>query len=178
MSVEPVVPVLILSGTVGVGKSTILDEVHDLLVRARIPHVCLDTDALAMSWPARGDFNQITMLDNVATVWANARAAGATRVVIASVVERRGDREAFRRAIPGAEIVVCQLVAPMNVRRSRLRQRERGAGLEWHLKRTEELQVILDTAAIHDFVVSNDQRTVQEVAGEVLMRADWPGLGS
>jgi adenylylsulfate kinase len=178
MSAETALPVLIVSGTVGVGKSAILDEVHDLLVQARIPHACIDADALSMSWPPRGDFNQVAMLDNVASVWANALAAGATRLVIASVVERRDHRDAFRRAVPGAQITVCQLIAPMDVRTSRLRQRERGAGLEWHLRRTEELQIILDNAGVHDFAVSNDRRPLREVASEVLIRAGWPIIDS
>jgi dephospho-CoA kinase len=167
-------PVLILSGTVGAGKSTILNEVHTLLERARVPHVCVDADALAMSWPARGAFNQIAVLDNLRSVWANARAAGAERLVLACVVESREDLDAYRRAVPGAQITVCQLVAPEEVRKSRLRQRELGAGLEWHLQRTEELRQILEDAAVHDFSVINDDRSVQDVAYEALARAAWP----
>ncbi len=176
MPAETALPVLFLSGTVGVGKSAVLEEIHELLVRAKIPHACLDADALSMSWPTRGDFNEVAMLDNVASVWANARAAGATRLVIAGVVERRENRDAFRRAVPGAQLTVCQLVAPTEIRMSRLRQREQGAGREWHLQRTEELQNILDQAAAHDFAVSNDQRPLREVAREVLLRAAWPGI--
>lgn len=167
-------PVLILSGTVGVGKSTILNEVHSLLERARVPHICVDADALAMSWPARGAYNQVAVLDNLASIWANARTAGAERLVLACVIESRDDLDAYRRAVPGAEITVCQLVAPEGVRTSRLRQRERGSGLEWHLRRTEELRQILEDAAVHDFSITNDDRSVQDVAYEALTRAAWP----
>jgi hypothetical protein len=173
MPAEPVVPVLILSGTVGVGKTAILESIHELLIQAREPHACLDADALSLSWPVRGDFNQIAMLENVASVWANARAAGATRLVLAAVIERQEDRDAFRSAVPGADVTVCQLEASKDTRMSRLRQREHGTSLEWHLQRTEKLRDILERAAIHDFVVDNDRRARDEVAREVLLRADW-----
>jgi hypothetical protein len=171
---EPSSPILILSGTVGVGKSTILNEIHAALAQARVPHACVDTDALAMSWPVRGAFNQIAVLDNLRSVWANAHAAGAERLVLAGVVESREDLDAYRRAVPGAQITVCQLVAPEEVRKSRLQQRELGAGLEWHLRRTEELRQILDDAAVHSFSVFNHGRSVQDVAYEALARAAWP----
>jgi hypothetical protein len=46
-----------------------------------------------------------------------------------------------------------------------------GAGLQWHLRRSEELETILEAARLEDFMVSNDGRPVREVAIEVLTRA-------
>src|SRR6185436_20011525 len=108
------------------------------------------------------------------SIWANALAAGVERLVFACVVETHEDLDAYRRAIPGAQVTVCQLVAPEQVRKSRLRRRELGAGLEWHLQRTEELRQILENSAVHDFSVINDDRSVLDVAYEALARAAWP----
>lgn len=168
------VPVLVLSGTVGVGKSTILAEIHDILGGARVPHACIDCDALALSWPPRGAFNQVTVFENLESVWTNAHAAGAERLVLASVVETLEDLDGYQRAVPGARITVCQLMAAEEVRLARLRARELGTGLDWHLSRTTELQQILDAVALHDFSVTNEGRSIRAVAGEVLMRAEWP----
>jgi hypothetical protein len=173
MFAEAEVPLLVISGTVGVGKSIVLDEIHDVLRAAELPHACIDADALGLSWPTRGAFNQVTVADNVASMWANFRAAGARRLVIAGVVERAEDLAAYQRAVPGARIALCELRASEQTRIARLRTREMGGGLEWHIRRTSELQTILDDAALCDFVVSNDGRNVRDVALEVLIRAGW-----
>jgi hypothetical protein len=167
------VPVLAVSGPVGVGKSTVLAEIHDVLVSRRVPHACVERDALAYSWPERGYFNEETVLENLAAVWANFRAAGAGRLVVAGVIERAADLDGYRRAIPGARITVCRLTATGATRAARLRAREVGAGLEWHLARTEELNAIMGAAHLEDFTVDNGERPVREVAVEVLTRAGW-----
>ncbi|HEU4561004.1 MAG TPA: hypothetical protein VFS20_24345 [Longimicrobium sp.] len=179
MSEHPApVPVLALSGPVGVGKTTVLEEIHDVLASHGVPHACVERDALAYSWPPRGHFNDQAALENLAAVWANFRAAGAGRLVVAGVIERVADLDGYRRAVPGAQITVCRLTAAAATRAARLRAREVGAGLEWHLRRTEELEAILDAVRLHDFAVDNDARPVREVATEVLARAGWlPPLG-
>jgi adenylylsulfate kinase len=167
------VPVLALSGPVGVGKTTVLYEVHDVLSSHAVPHACIERDALSCSWPPRGYFNEDAALENLAAVWANFRAAGAGRLVIAGVVERREDLEGYRRAVPGARITVCRLTAPEATRVARLREREQGAGLAWHLERTVELERILDAVRLEDYTVVNEGRPLREIALEVLHRAGW-----
>jgi len=167
------VPVLALSGPVGVGKTTVLVEIHDVLASHGVPHACVERDALAYSWPPRGYFNEEAALENLAAVWENFRAAGAGRLVVAGVVERAADLAGYRRAVPGARITVCRLTAAAATRAARLRAREVGAGLEWHLRRTEELEALLDVVRLEDFAVDNDARPVREVAAEVLARAGW-----
>lgn len=176
MTAPAPVPVLALSGPVGVGKTSVLIEIHDILCGLSIAHACVERDALAYSWPAHGYFNEDVALRNLASVWANFRAAGAERLVIAGVIERAADLAGYRRAIPGAAITTCRLTAAEATRLARLRDRERGAGLEWHLHRTVELERILDAARLEDFVVANDEgRSLRAVAAEVLVRAGWVG---
>jgi hypothetical protein len=173
------VPVLVVSGTVGVGKSTVVAAIHDLLAEAEVAHACIERDAIACSWPERGAFNRDTVWPNLASLWTNFRRAGAGRLVFGGVVEDVADVAACRRAVPGAQVVVCLLVAAEVTRVARLRGRETGAGLAWHLARTVELQEVLMRAAVHDFAVSNEAgRGVRAVALEVLAQAGWPVPGS
>jgi hypothetical protein len=167
------IPVLALSGPVGVGKTAVLVEIHDILCGLSVPHACVERDALSYSWPPEGRFNDVLALRNLAAVWANFRAAGATRLVVAGVLESAADIDAYRRSIPGAAVTTCRLVADEATRLARLRQREHGAGLEWHLHRTVELERILEAARLEDFVVANGHRPLRSVATEVLVRAGW-----
>lgn len=167
------IPLLALSGTVGVGKSAVGVEIHDILSGLSVPHACVDRDALAYSWPARGRFNETVALQNLEAVWRTFRAHGAARLVVVGVVEQRQDVSAYERAIPGARVVVCRLTASRSAREARLRSRERGAGLVWHLARTVELDAVLDAERVEHFTVDNDQRPLRAVASEVLVRAGW-----
>jgi len=167
-------PLLAISGPVGVGKTSVLVEIHDILAGERIPHGCVERDALSYSWPPQGRFNEVIIERNLSCVAATFLEAGATRLLIAGVIESAADLAVYRRCVPDAEIQVCRLTADLDLRRQRLRVREKGAGLDWHLERTAELDTILDEARIEDFSVDNGDRPLREVALEVLARAGWP----
>jgi adenylylsulfate kinase len=168
------IPLLALSGAVGVGKSSVLVEIHDILSVAQVPHGCLERDALGYSWPEEGRFNEQMIERNLACVAGNFLSSGAERLLIAGVIESDDDLAVYRRCIPNAKIQVCRLTANLELRRQRLRTREKGAGLIWHLDRTAELDTILDNARIEDFSVCNGERPLREVAAEVLTLAGWP----
>ena len=167
-------PLLAISGAVGVGKSSVLVELHDILRGERVPHGCVERDALSYFWPPQGRFNEVIVERNLTCLVATFLEAGATRLLIAGVIEGPADLAVYRRCVPNAEIQVCRLTADLDLRRQRLRVRETGAGLDWHLKRTIELDTILGEVKIEDFSVENGERPLREVALEVLTRAGWP----
>jgi hypothetical protein len=167
------IPVLALSGSVGVGKTSVLIEIHDILEKREVPHACVERDALGYSWPPQGRFNERIVELNLSCVATTFLGAGAERFVIAGVIESPQDLSVYRRCIPNAEIQVCRLIAELEVRRQRLRSREKGAGLTWHLDRTAELDRVLDKARIDHFSVDNSDRPLRDVASEVLARAGW-----
>ncbi len=117
-------------------------------------------------------YGQAVALENLAAVWATARRRGAERAVLARVVERAADLDGFRAAVPDAEVTVVRLVAPADVVSARLRGRERGAGLDWHLRRAPELAAVLDRSDVPGAVVVNDG-PVRPVAEAVLAAAGW-----
>lgn len=170
------VAVLAISGSVGVGKTAALIEMHDILESAHVPHGCIERDALGYSWPTQGRFNEGIIERNLACVARTFVESGATRIVIAGVIETDADLDVYRRSIPGADIVVCRLTGDLELRRERLRAREIGAGLDWHLARTEELDAIQDESDVVTFTVDNGRRPIREVAEEVLRRAQWPPI--
>ena len=114
------------------------------------------------------------MFENLAAIWPNFRAHGATHLVLARVQKDRAELDRYRTAIPDAAITVCRLVAPEAIRIERLHGRmPPGSSLDWHLARTAELEEELGGLKVEDFVVENGDRPVSEVAIEVLIRARW-----
>lgn len=168
------VPTLLITGTVGVGKSTVAVEISDALAALEVPNAAVDLDALVWHWPPTSEWNSDLMFEDLASLWPNYRAHGATRLVLARVLEDRAELARYRAAVPGAQITVCRLVAPEAVRVTRLRTRmPPGPSREWHLDRTVELESILGRLAYEEFTVENGDRPVRDVALEVLVRAGW-----
>lgn len=169
------VPVLIVSGPVGVGKSSVVHEMFDQLSDRDIAHAVIDLDAFGISWPyAEGDpYNERMALRNLASVWANYAASGVDRVIIARVVEAEADLAAYGVAVPGAEIQVCRLVASAEVLRERVRRREVGSSYEVLVRRSAELAESLERSGPTDFVVETSGRELADIALEVLAKAGW-----
>ncbi|MFF2507587.1 hypothetical protein ACFVTY_30015 [Streptomyces sp. NPDC058067] len=167
---------LLVNGTVGVGKTTVAGAVGDLLAEAGIPHAVLDLDWLRQSWPALpGDrFHFGMLLRNLRSIAGNYLDAGATRLVLAGVIEQPAERKQLADAV-GVDLTVCRLRAELPVIHRRLAHRhdnEPGA-LRWHLDRSAELDGILSRSAVEDFTVDTTTRSVSDVAASVIRAADW-----
>ncbi len=168
------VQVLLISGTCGVGKSTIAAEINDTLAELRVPNAAVDLDALVWQWPSTSPWNNDLMFENLTALWPNYEARGVSHLVLARVVEARSELDRYRAAIPEAEITVCRLVSPESTRVARLHQRMApGASRDWHVERTVELEHLLSVRGVEDFSVDNGERPVRAVAVEVLSRAGW-----
>lgn len=109
------IPVLIITGSVGVGKTTAALMVSELLEQARVAHACVDLDALRWHYPPMsGDrFSTRLAMKNLAAIWVNFQAYGSTRLIVADVIETRGDLDRYRAAIVGADIFVVRLHASL-----------------------------------------------------------------
>ena len=174
LDVSERVPVLLLNGTVGAGKTTIAYEINDVLAEREVPNAAIDLDALTAQWPPSSRWNADLMFENLALLWPNYRAHGVTHLVLAHVLEDAAERDRYRGAVPGADLTVVRLVSPAGTRRRRLERRmPPGPSLDWHLHRTEELDSILASRAIDDLVVENGDRPVRDVAVDVLTAVGW-----
>jgi predicted kinase len=170
------VPVLLLNGPVGVGKSTVGAEVSWRLSQAHLRHAFIDMAVLGTCWPAPPDdpWNERLVHRNLACVWANCAAAGAQRLVVCRVLEARSLLDRIVDAVPGARITVVRLQAPLPVLQQRLRAREAGCDPSWYLDVAAYLVDVLERSDVADHVVDNAERPVPDVAREVLRLARWP----
>lgn len=171
-----IVPTLLLTGTVGVGKTSVAEEISTILYEIDVPHACIDLDWLCQLYPAAAHdpHNQALMFANLAAVWENFRRRAPRYLVLARVLESRAELRRYQEAIPEAAITVVRVVASEATIQQRLRQREVGSFFDPLWKRSRELEKILDSAGADDFRVSNDGRPLRQVAKEVLERVDWP----
>lgn len=166
--------VLVITGPVGVGKTSVAIAVGEELKRRNEPHAVVDADWLRWAEPVPPDdrFNSRLGHRNLAAVSVNFRAAGARWLIVADVIEDEGDRAAYRAAIPDASLAIVRLRAPLDVIHDRLDGRETGHGLVWHKDRAIELAAMMDERAVEDILVETDARPVAEIAREVLDRVD------
>jgi broad-specificity NMP kinase len=167
---------LLITGTVGSGKTTVADHIGELLIKRGVPHAIVDLDQLRRSWPsAAGDrFNSALALQNLSCVATNYWSAGARRLVLAGVIEQRSEVLDHEAAV-GCAVTVVRLRAQDGViaERLRARHREDPEGLAWHLDRAPELDAILEQAAVADAEVDTTGRKPVELASDVLTAAGW-----
>ena len=152
------VPVLLIIGPVGVGKTTVASEVSELLIGRGIPHALVDMDCLRDCHPRRVNdpFHMALGIKNLAAVWVNFQASGAKRLLIVDIVEARNDLEKYRAAIPGATIVLIRLKASLQTLLSRVERRQLWSGREWHVHRAVELAAQMDRDHLEDILVDTE----------------------
>ncbi len=169
------VPALLITGPPGAGKTTVASEISELLDEARVPHALVDFDSLRWCYPrSTHDPYRVELgLTNLAAIWPNFQAHGATRLILADVLESREHLSRIHIAVPGSEFFVVRLQASQVTLASRLRGREMGSGLERMLRRTAELAVEMEQTKVEDLLVYTDGKSVTSVAHEILACSVW-----
>jgi predicted kinase len=167
------VPTIVITGNMGSGKTTILAEASDLLTAAGVVHAAIDLETFGMGHLAETAWPDLPYR-NLSCAWHNYAAAGASRLLLAEALESEREMTRIREAVPGAQIVVCRLAAALETLRQRVSEREIGVLRATFIARVDELQVLLDRAHLEDFtVVTDDDRSVTKIAGEMLAAANW-----
>lgn len=170
---------LLVTGTVGAGKTTTAELVGRRLGEAGAANAVIDLDEIRRFWPmpAGDPFGVEIELANLSALADNYRRFGASRLVLAGVIETQAERALVQAAV-GVPLTVCRLRLPLAVVRRRLaaRHAEDAEVLTWHLDRAGVLEDILDRARVADLVVDVDGLGPAEAADRVLdavSRAGW-----
>jgi adenylylsulfate kinase-like enzyme len=162
--------VLVITGPVGVGKTSTAIAIGEELKRAGEAFAVIDVDWLRWAGPAPLDdrFNSRLGHRNLAAVAANFRVAGARWMICADVIETEADRAAYQASIPNATLTIVRLHAPIEELHRRLEGRERGDDLIWHKGRAIELSALMDDRAVEDLLIDTDGRSIEAVAHDIL----------
>jgi hypothetical protein len=70
-------------------------------------------------------------------------------------------------------VTIARLTASSAALDERIRRRELGAALDWHLERARELEAHWREHPVEDVLVDTEGRGVRDIAVEVLTRSGW-----
>jgi Cdc6-like AAA superfamily ATPase len=167
---EPLV--LVISGSMGTGKTAVLGEASDLLSARNVVHAAFDLDAMGLLLLPEAQSRELHYR-NLAMFYVNCREAGVKRFLFAAAIESREALNDLARATGNPIVTVCRLIASQATMDNRLRTREVGMRQHEFLERSRMLNSILDAANVEDFWIQNDGHNVTAVAEEMLVRANW-----
>ncbi|MBE9028534.1 hypothetical protein IQ266_02025 [filamentous cyanobacterium LEGE 11480] len=89
------------------------------------------------------------------------------------MIETAQDVQAIEAVIPAAQAIVCQLWAKLETLDTRIRRREIGSGLDWHLARAIELAQSLPLSAPANLGIWTDEATPDEIAHKIIGQVNW-----
>ncbi len=164
---------LIITGTMGAGKTSVLGEASDILALRQIAHAAIDLDTLGLAYLPSAANRDGVMYRNLQSICTNYDALRVKRLLLARAIETRAELELCRRSVSAENTVVCRLTASVETMEQRVRMREAGVLQQDYVGRVTELRVILDRAQLEDFVVCTQNRSITDTAQEMLTRAGW-----
>jgi hypothetical protein len=157
----------------GAGKTAVLGEASDILAQRQIVHAAIDLDALGLAHLPSALRSDGVMYDNLRSICSNYAALGVRRFLVARAIEDSAQLRLCRDIIPAVSIAVCRITASIEAMERRVETRDLGISQRKYIARVAELNVILDRARLEDFTVTNENRSLTDVALEMLVRAGW-----
>ena len=167
---------VLLTGTIGAGKTTIAEAISDHLHEAGIRHALVDVDWLGQVYPPpdrRDPFNDSLAVKNLAATWPNFVEAGIRHAVMAATVLSAEQLGGIKAALSGSDLKVVRVIAAPETVKARIRRRDVGALLEDFLRRTDSVAEEIERAGLESFSVSNNDRRPSDVAADILERLGW-----
>ena len=164
---------LVLTGTSGVGKSTVAGEVYEVLVARQPGSAMIDLDALAKcdAGEDRGFFGSTIMAENLSVIWPNYRRRGVSHLVMARAVPDRSELQRLEAAVSDITLTVCLLTADPAVLSERLAVRDIGALRGRRSQDAARLQARMIESGIPDFTIATDGASdLETLATEILRR--------
>lgn len=169
--------VIFIGGRSGAGKSSVAAEASHLLARADIRHAVIEGDSLDQAYPQPWR-NGIDLAEqNLAAIWRNYRLAGYSRLIFTntvSVLEIPSLTAALGTAALGEQVhsFGVLLTASDSATADRFARREIGTALEEHIERSMLTAARLNASSTA-YRVATDDRTITDIATEILHAAGW-----
>ena len=162
-----------MTGTMGAGKTAVLGEASDILALRQIVHAAIDLDALGLAYLPPAAVTDDVMYGNLRSIFANYAAIGVERFLVARAIEDDAELRIYRDIIPAADTVICRLTASVETLKRRVEMRDSGISQLKYVARVATLDAILGRSHLEDFAVINENRSLTDVALEMLVKAGW-----
>ena len=163
---------LLLIGVYGSGKSSVAEEIAEVLEAADVRYAAIDLDWL--SWAniedGHGEAGNRLMLANLAPMLVNFREAGMRRFVLAGSYATRAELESLRATLE-MPLRVVRLTVPLSVVEERLSPNPT-TGRQHDLEVARKQIAAREDHGLEDLVVDND-RPISEVAAEIVAWLGW-----
>ena len=169
------VPVAVITGTIGVGKTAVAEAMSEILHERGIRHGLIEVDWLGQVYPAPDPddpYGISLAMTNLAAIWPSFLEAGITRAIVTMTIENQAELSRLREAI-GAEPEVIRLEAGTAARRERITRRDQGSLRELFLAKTDPLARQMERLSIGTRVVANEGRSPDQTALEILETLAW-----
>ncbi len=164
--VTPSVPLLLITGPPAVGKTAAGEQIRHLLEQAGACFALVDRDEISPD----GLFTEDRLVV-LARCLDKHLAAGATTLVVVWPLESSKEIDAFRAALPWADVTVCRLHAETEVLLDRIAARDDQTFMAAHLQSMAlDIAPRLQREAPEDIVVATDREPPLRVAGRALVR--------
>lgn len=163
---------LVITGTMGSGKSSVLAEASDILRLRQVAHAAIDLDAFGLAYLGAASADGV-MYRNLQSVSENYAELGVTRMVLARAIESSGELDLCRRATSATGTIVCRLNASVKTMEERVKTREPGVLQQDYIARVAALNSVLDRARLEDFTIASENCSVTDTAREMLLKAGW-----
>ncbi len=163
---------VLFTGVYGTGKTSMVEEIADIMEERGVRYGAIDLDWLAWFDPGFGDHDagQPVMMQNVDAVVGNYHAAGIRRFVLAGAMSSVDQLDDLRAAL-SMPLTVVRLTVPID-------EIERRLGASVTASRHDDLRVAKEWIAtgrgeaLGDLVLEND-RPIREVALTVVSALGW-----
>ncbi|WP_062380829.1 GNAT family N-acetyltransferase [Demequina pelophila] len=172
--------VLVVTGSLGAGKTAVGAAVHEALGRRGARTAFLDADTLCQAFPTTPEdpVNRGLLLEALAVLAPLYRERGYGTVVLPVVLEDPDESVRLSHAFASeggpAEVIVARVAAPDEERIARLERRETSAWwLDWARTRTVEMEGELDALGLEDVTIDNGATTVDDAAAQLLQEVGW-----
>jgi hypothetical protein len=163
----------LIVGPLGSGKTAVAVELGDILGGRGVPNAVIDLDWLGWA-NALGPERSIDelIIGNLVAVSAYYFAADIRHLVLTRAIGSQAQVEAIRAALPGVDLKVVGVEVSPETAAARLRQRDSGSELAHNLEESARFTDVTKDLNV-DHSIRNEDRTIEEVAAELLELLGW-----
>jgi adenylylsulfate kinase-like enzyme len=166
---------LLLTGGVGVGKTTIAVELGVLLGQRRIEHAVVDLDWLSWGTASfdenQSDHRRRLLVENLHVVWTNYMRHGVRHLVLAGSIISPAHLEGVRQALNDMPLRVVRVRAPFEQVAARLHRRDAASKTVGSSEDLRTFEQLVAMAGVESSVVDNGTSDPSQVA--IQLAAEW-----